>query len=199
MDPWLTTWLIHPHRFWKYRPQGMISMRFRHCWRRCDQWWRHPGSTQQGELLSDRMHITNKKQFLTIWSIRQLGIGKYPPWGTILTASRHSWQCCDRRWCYQSWQNKLSSCQLVHIFQPCVLTAWLYHPHGFWKNCCDGRYGQISSSSTTMLLFFLLFGVRCRSTRAYECFSTGCNVSDSTYIVHTVHTIFSTRMALIST
>jgi hypothetical protein len=42
-----------------------------------------------------------------------------------------------------------------------VLTSWLMYPDTDLGNIvCDGRYRLISSLSTTMLLFFLLFGVR---------------------------------------
>jgi hypothetical protein len=153
---------MYPHGFWKYRPKGTISTGLRHCRWRCDRWQRHPGSTKQGEFLISCIHFANNNHVLTTWSIRQLGIGRYHPRGTISTGLRHRWWRCDQRWCYQNRQNKVSFVFRVYVFQ----TVTTYLPldrcihTDFGNIVCDGRYRRISSLPTTMLLFFLLFGVR---------------------------------------
>jgi hypothetical protein len=94
----------------------------------------------------------------------------------------------DRRWCYQNRQNKVSFGFCVYILQ----TVTTYIPldrcihTDFGNIVCDGRYRLISSSSTTMLLFFLLFGVR---PNRYLTYRTIIYVDRAFYIfkVHTVH------------
>jgi hypothetical protein len=69
---------------------------------------------------------------------------------------------CDRHWCYQNRQNKVSFGFHVYILQtvPTYLPLDRCIRTDFGNIVCDGRYQRISSSSTMMLLFFLLFGVR---------------------------------------
>jgi hypothetical protein len=131
-----------------------------------------PKSTKQGEFLSDRIHITNLgdivhegryRRHLSLCS-EDIGLTLVLPKST-----KQGGFFCQPAYILQNITMYLPLDQFIHA--------------DFGKIVCDGGYGRISSLSTTILLFFLLFGVRCRSTRVYECFSTGCYVS---YI----HTLF---------
>jgi hypothetical protein len=131
----------------------------------------HLKSIKQGEFLLDHTHVTNNNHLLTTWSTHRHIIGRYLRWGMISTAFHHSRLCCDRRWCYQSRQNKVSSCQLVCILQSVTMCLPWNWEISSTRDDMDG----ISPFSTTFLLFLSsLFGARLGGTRAYECFSTGC-------------------------
>jgi hypothetical protein len=188
-------WIHVSTRFWKYRWQGTISTGLRHCRWRCDRWQRHPGSTKQGEFLISCIHFANMDPLLTTWLISQLGIGRYRPRGMVSTGFRHRRRRCDRRWCYQNWQNKVSFVFRVFIFQ----TVTTYLPldrcihTDFGNIVCDRRYRRISPLPTTMLLFFLLLGVR---PNRYLTYRTNINVDRRSCFLYFQSTDAQTPKAL---